>query len=139
MTKNEAIRKYISKAVSYCKRKHLPVVMWGDASTAYLAQQLVARDENKLMEFSPSERSRLADWMGDHEDYVIDVIHDLTPSKLAELVRQGNGAMEDYVTSKLTESMLYDLESQDSVPDREAEHDARQRVRDYMLEELGVC
>lgn len=133
-TQNEKAQAYISEGITECRALGLPNALLGDYCAAYLAQKLAATADCKTNSFTQRERDRLADWMENNRDSAREVRNDLSIAKLAALARKGEWALGDYVMSKITEAMLYELESTDAEPCHIAEDDMRSRTRDARLD-----
>jgi hypothetical protein len=129
-TQNEKAQAYIREGITECRALGLPNQLLGDYCAGYLANKLATVTDQKAQSFNQRERDDLADWMVDEPVSSREVVRDLDWVKVASIVRQGEFALGEYLMSKLTQSMIEELESTDAEPDHIAEDDMRQRTRD---------
>jgi hypothetical protein len=129
-THNEKVQAHLAEGITNARFVGVPREMEDSYCAAYLAQKLAHVEYERALAYSPRERENLADWASAHEDYGRDVFSDLDWKKVVKLIRTGEFDLGSYLISKLTISMIDDLESQDAEPDHIAEDDMRQRVRD---------
>ena len=121
----------LSDALRRARETGIPKPAQDAYCAGYLASKLAAQTE-------PTENTtRLQQWALRNRDTFFSSLGDLSLIRFTELMGD-RAALGAYLIEHLRSEMLYH-EPDDADPDHGAEDDMRDRVRDYKLDEIGVC
>jgi hypothetical protein len=143
MTHNEKVQANLSEGLKAARAAGIPASAEDAYCAAYLARELAElqeaeawRREVEKFKFIATNPEQLRQWIHANKDIAAYVYDDIDLGEIAELVHNPE-SLGAYITMCLEAVMNYQV-SEDEPIDREPEHDMRQRVRDYKVEELGV-
>lgn len=104
----------------------------------HLAQEVAdLKSERNITHYQIEEPARLKRWLLDNADLFYATLADLDRYEFLDLINKP-AAFGAYILMSLQAEMRYQ-QPNDSAPDHGVEDDMRERVRDYRLDEIGVC
>lgn len=131
-TRNEAIHAFLSEGLQAARADGIPQEAHDCYCACYLAGRLA--DEKVLQIEAPEQLSR---WIGHNKDLFYQAMSDLDPEEIAARISRP-AELGFYLLTVLQAEMIYQ-EPADAAPDHAKVDDDRQRIRDYKLDEIGVC
>ncbi|ADE14294.1 hypothetical protein Nhal_1125 [Nitrosococcus halophilus Nc 4] len=136
-TRNERIQRLLSEGLSEARQRNMHA-MKESYCAVHLANKCATLQEQQSRLVPYQEARKLQQWMRENPALVYGVLGDLSVEQLANLAEIPT-LFGSYILGQLHEAMVDEEEMQDKEPDREAEHDLRERINGYRPDMLGVC
>ncbi|QBQ56211.1 hypothetical protein [Nitrosococcus wardiae] len=133
-TRNERIQQLLSEGLKEARKIGIKKPQEGDGCAVYLAKKM-ARSERGY-KVIPQTNIEFQKWVRNTPEIVFDVLHDMDSRKLADLLFTPE-KLGQFIIDALAEA-YEDYKSMESEPDKEDEHDLRDRINGYRLDMWGV-